>query len=199
MRVPKHPALIAAFCALFVMGFAADGARAASVPARLPAPVIAIVDVQRILQESLASKSVQKQLDAQRAKFQNEIEIEENGLSKAERSLADARDKLSPQAYAEREQALRQRFSVVENHVQSRRNALDESYSTAMNTVRAALLQVVGAVAREHGANVVIVKQQALWTDKPLDITGEVLARLDKKLPQVTVHMPAEETGKKKK
>jgi Skp family chaperone for outer membrane proteins len=164
----------------------------ADAPAKLPNPVIAIVDVQRILQESLAAKSVQKQLEAQRLKFQNEIEGEENGLRQAEQDLTKQRDKLAAQAYADQEQQLRQRFSTVENHVQSRRKVLDQSFTDSMNTVRSALLDVVDKVAHEHGANIVIVKQQALWTDQPLDITDEVLKRLDLKLPKVDVSMPAE-------
>jgi Skp family chaperone for outer membrane proteins len=61
-----------------------------------------------------------------------------------------------------------------------------------MNLVRSALLDVVDKAAHEHGANIVIVKQQALWADQPLDITNEVLKRLDQKLPKVDVAMPVE-------
>jgi outer membrane protein len=135
---------------------------------------------------------VQKQLEAQRSKFQTEIEGEENDLRQAEQDLSKQRDKLVAQAYADQEQQLRQRFSTVENHVQVRRKALDQSFADSMDTVRTALLDVVDKVARGHGANIVIVKQQALWTDQPLDITDEVLRRLDQKLPQVSVTMPAD-------
>jgi len=166
-------------------------ARAADVPAKLPSPVIAIVDVQRILQESLAAKSVQKQLEAQRSKFQNEIEGEENGLRQAEQDLSKQRDQLTAQAYSDKEQQLRQRFSTVETHVSARRKVLDQSFTDSMNTVRSALLEVVDKTAREHGANIVIVKQQALWTDQPLDITDEVLKRLDQKMPKIDVATPA--------
>ena len=185
------------FSALLITAIAALPARADTPTAKLPAPVIAIVDVQRILQESLAAQSVQKQLEAQRAKFQNEIEGEENGLRSAEQDLAKQRSELAAQAYADREQQLRQRFSSVENHVQERRKVLDQSFTDSMNTVRGALLDVVDHTAHEHGANIVIVKQQALWTDQPLDITDEVLKRLDQKLPKVDVATPPEKPSEK--
>jgi Skp family chaperone for outer membrane proteins len=171
-------------------------ARAADVPTKLPAPIIAIIDVQRILQESLSSKSVQKQLDAQRSKFQNEIEGEENGLRQAEQDLAKERGQEPATTYADHEQQLRQRFAVVENHVQARRKVLDQAYSDSMDRVHAALMDVVNDVAHEHGANIVIVKQQALWTDQPLDVTDEVLKRLDQKLPKVDVVLSAEKPDK---
>jgi Skp family chaperone for outer membrane proteins len=180
----------------FVCLVAWAGAPRAEGAAKLPSPTIAIVDVQRIMQESLAAKSAQKQLEAQRSKFQNEIEGEENGLRKAEQDLARERSQLAAQAYSDREQQLRQRFSTVETHVQSRRKVLDQSFTDAMNAVRSALLDVVDKVAHERGANIVIVKQQALWTDMPLDITDEVLKRLDLKMPKVNVAAPAEKPEK---
>jgi len=37
----------------------------------------------------------------------------------------------------------------------------------------------------------VILKEQALWTDQPLDITDEVLKRLDQKMPKLNIAAPA--------
>lgn len=182
--------LVSFFLGLFLAPSSAEA------PAKLPTPVIAIVDVQRILQESMAAKSVQTQLEAQRSKFQNEIEKEENSLRQAEQTLSKQRDQLTPQAYSEREQQLRQRFTTVQNHVQSRRKVLDRSFTDSMNAVRSALLDVVGTYARERGANIVIVKQQALWTDQPMDITDEVLKRLDQKIPKIDVNTPVETPAK---
>jgi len=161
--------------------------------APLPNPVAVVVDVQRILDESQAARSVQKQLETQRSKFQTEIEKEENGLSQAEQDLAKSRDQLTPDAYTDREQQLRQRFAIVERHVQARRKVLDQAFGDSMNTVRANLLAIVNDVAHERGANLVLIKQQVLWTDKALDMTDEVLSRLNTKLPQVTVKMAPEE------
>ena len=184
----------ALFC---VVGFfALLGAAHAETVVPLPSPVIAIIDVQRILQESLASKSVQKQLEAQRSTFQNEIEKEENGLRQAEQTLSQQRTKLSAQEYADREQQLKQRFLTVENHVQKRRKVLDQSYAEAMAAVRAALVDIVSSLARERGANLVIVKQQALWTDLPLDITDDVLKRFDQKMPKIDIAVPSEKPDK---
>jgi outer membrane protein len=162
-------------------------------PAPLPNPVIVVVDVQRILDESLAAKSVQKQLEGQRSKFQTQIEKEENGLRQAEQELTKARDQLTPDVYTDREQQLRQRFLTVERHVQARRKVLDQAFGDSMKAVRNNLQAIVDTVAHERGANLVLIKQQILWTDKALDMTDEVLGRLNAKLPSVTVQMAPEE------
>ncbi len=102
-----------------------------------PAATVAVVDMQRILQESLAAKSVQQKLDVQRSKFQTETESEENELRQAEQELSKTHDQLAASVYADREQQLRQRFLAVEQRVDGRRKVLDKSYSDAMNAVHA--------------------------------------------------------------
>ncbi len=162
-------------------------------PASIASPVVAVVDVQRILQESLAAKSVQKQIDVQRSKFQAETEKEENALRKAEEDLSKAHDSLSSDAYGEREQQLRQRTLTIERHFESRRKVLDQAFADAKNAISAALLDIVQTAAHERGANIVLLKQQILWANPALDVTDEVLSRLNKKLPQIPIKMGDED------
>ena len=160
-----------------------------------PGSAILVVDVQRVLDESLAAKSVQKQIETYRSKFQTDIGKEENDLRQAEQGLNKAHEKLTAETYADQEQQLRQRFLTVERHVQARRKVLDEAFSESMNAVRAGLLDTVSQVGHERGADMVLTKQQVVWTDKAIDVTDEVLARLNTKLPRVTVKMEPEEKG----
>lgn len=155
--------------------------------------VVAIVDVQRLLQESLAAKGVQQQLESQRSKFQAEVSGEEAELRKAEQKLAKMRDTATPQAYADEEQKLRQRFLEVERRVQSRRKALDQAFTDSMNAVREGIVNIVSAVSKEHGVNLAIVKQQVIWNDSAIDITNEVLERFNKAMPQLKVKIAPEE------
>jgi Skp family chaperone for outer membrane proteins len=158
------------------------------------APAVALlVDVQRVLDDAEAAKGVQKLLNAERVQFQTETEKEENQLRQAEQDLGKAHGHLAAAAYTEREQQLRQRFIAVERHVDMRRKMLDQSFTDAMNVVRDRLISIVKDVAHEKGANLVLVKQQVLWADKSLDVTDEVLARLNKALPEVTIKPPEED------
>lgn len=171
-----------------------NAARAATADNEAKAQLILLIDMQRILDQSDAAKGIQKQLETQRAKFQTRTEGEEDELRHAEDELNKARDQTAATAYADREQQLRQRFLTVERRVQARRKVLDQGFTDSMNAVRAALLQIVQDVAHERHATMVLVKQQALWADANYDITDEVLGRLNKKLPQVTVKLPSEDT-----
>lgn len=159
----------------------------------LKSSIVAIVDVQRILQASGAAKSVQQQLETQRSKFQTEIAVEEADLRDAEQKLSKLRETAKTDDYLEQEQKLQQRFLTVERHVQARRKALDQAYTDSMNIVRKALIDIVSEIAKQRGVNLVIVKQQVIWNDQNIDITDEVLTRLDKALPNVQVKAVTEE------
>ena len=173
---------------------AAPAVGAAPVTGEVKPSIVAIVDVQRLLQASKAAQSVQEQLDSRRGKFQTEIAAEETELRAAEQKLAKLRETAKAEDYVDQEQKLQQRFMAVERHVQARRKALDQSYTDSMNAVRKGLVDIVSQIAKERGINLVIVKQQVIWNDQVIDITDEALSRLDKALPNVQASIMPEES-----
>jgi Skp family chaperone for outer membrane proteins len=166
---------------------------------QLPVSIVAVIDVQHILQESAAAKDVQRQLEAQRVKFQSEISAEESKLRQAEQALTKSRETVTADVYSEHEQELRERFLTVERHVQTKRKALDQAFGDSMNVVRKSLLEIVDRTAHEHGANVVVIKQETLWNDASLEITEEVLERLNKTIAHVEVKVVTDEAEEPKK
>jgi len=184
--------LIRLFGVMLLLSGACPAAWAAA-GAEVKPSIVAIVDVQRILQASKAAKSVQDQLESQRSKFQTEISAEEADLREAEQKLSKLRETAKTEVFAEQEQKLQQRFLTVERHVQARRKTLDQASTDSMNTVRKGIVDIVSEIAKERGMNLVVVKQQVIWNDQNVDITDEVLVRLDKKLPQIQVKVMSEE------
>ncbi len=195
-RVSKAATLLAVLLALPAWAEPAETGKAAPVgiapPQRLEAAPsngrIAVIDVQRILQESRAARSVQKQLETQRAKFQAEISGREKELNDADNELKELRNtNKDGDAVTEKEQQLRQRFMEMERDVQTKRHALDEGFTKSMGVVRDNLLGVVDSLAQAKGLQAVLLKQQALWYEPTLDITDEVLTRLNAKITDVPV------------
>jgi len=158
--------------------------------AELQAPVIAVVDVQSILQEAAASKAIQKQLDTQRQTYQNDISKQEEKLRAAEQELNNQRSILSADAFAQKRREFEQQVADVQRTVQARKRALDQAFNESMSKVRDTLLQVVADVAGEQKATLVLAKQQVVIVEKSLDLTASVLERLNKKLPTVPVTLP---------
>ncbi len=152
---------------------------------------LAVIDVQRIMRESIAAKRIQTQLDAKREAYQTEIAQEEKRLRAAEKKFTAERADLSTTESSDREQALKQDFDNVERQVQARRRALEQAFNNAMAEVRKHLLAAVEEIAKTQKLQAVIAKQQMLWNDNALDITAEVLTQLNQRLPDFTITIPA--------
>ncbi len=156
---------------------------------------ILVVDMKRVLDESRAAVSVQKKIEARRSEFQKEIADKENEIRNDEQELLQSRGKMEAKAYAEKENQMRQKFRDVERYVQERRRVLEQATNDSMGRVRSVLQTIVTDIANKRSAHAVLSKQQVLWSQGSLDITDQVLERLNAELPDtdVTIEKAKEE------
>lgn len=156
----------------------------------LKAPVVAVVDIQRIMQESSASKGIQKAIESQRDSYQKEIQTLEDKLQSAENELRKQQTVLAPDAFAAKRRDFEKQVSDVQRTVQTRKRTLDTAFNDAMGHVQKAIYDIVQEVADERGANVVIPRNLVVLFASSLDVTEPVLERLNKQLPTVAVTIP---------
>lgn len=201
----KTPFRVAALSAITAAGllFAANSAMAQSAPktdapkaevpgpgAELKAPVIAVIDVQKIMQESAASKGITKSFESLRDSYQKEISALEDKLRKNEDELRKQQTVLSPEALANKRRDFEKQVADVQKTVQNRKRALETSLNEAMAVVHKTMVEVVADISRERGANLVLARQQFVLVDTQLDVTDAVMERVNKKLPQVALNVP---------
>ena len=151
---------------------------------------VAVLDVQAILRDAKAVKSIRKQITKFGSNFENEIEKERAEIRKANQELARQRTILSPDAFAEKRRKFEKRVVAVQRLVQKRQRELDKTRNQAMGVVNKAYTEIVSKMAKENNLAVIIRKAQTAFSVKGLDITNEILTRLDKKLPTVKVAEP---------
>jgi Skp family chaperone for outer membrane proteins len=167
------------------------GARAQQGAApQVAAPVIITVDVQQILRDSLVAKDVQAQMDQRTDRYTKEVSDQENELQKTQEELEKERTTLAPEAFNAKMRDFQGRYDTLDNRVQATRQALQQSYNDAMTKVENTALQIIADIAAERKANLVVAKAAVLFEAPELDITQEVIKRLDVKLPQVQLAAP---------
>jgi Skp family chaperone for outer membrane proteins len=152
---------------------------------KLPTTVAAVIDYQRILRDAAAAKSIREQIEARRQAYQEEVSKEEQRLHEADKAFAQQRSVLSPEAFAEKRRDFEQEVAEVQRLVQERRRELDSTAAAALNEVKTALIEIVTSIAEERGFNLVLPSSEVLFFARSLDLTEEVLAKLDARLPQV--------------
>jgi Skp family chaperone for outer membrane proteins len=158
------------------------------------APVIIIVDVQQILRDSLVAKNIQGQMNDRTDRYTKEVSAQENELRRTQDELERQRTVLSPDAFNTKMRDFQQRYDALDHGVQVTRQALQQAYNDAMTKVENTALQIISDIASERKANLVITKAAVLFEAPGLDITQDVIHRLDEKLPSVPLAV-AQEPG----
>lgn len=146
-----------------------------------------MVDHQRILRESKAAKSIQQQLEVRRRLYLDQLAKEEQRLNEVGKELARQRGVLSAEAFAQKRKEYEEAVQALQRASNERRRQLDEALAAANNVVRQALKEIVDELAETRGFNLVLPASGVLLYSPKIDITDEVLARLDRKLPTVKV------------
>lgn len=157
-------------------------------------PVIVIVDVQQILRDSQSAKDIQSQMDQRTERYTKEVTAEEDELRHTQDELERQRTVLSPDAFNSKMRDFQQRYDALDHGVQVTRQAWQQAYNDAMTKVENTALQIIADIAAERKANLVLTKAAVLFEAQGLDITQEVIRRLDQKLPSVTLSL-AQEPG----
>ena len=67
------------------------------------------------------------------------------------------------------------------------KEALDQAKAVALNEVREAMIDVARTLAEERGFNLLLPSSGLVLFSPQIDLTDDILARLDQKLPNVKV------------
>lgn len=164
-------------------------------PAQEPTKIfvkIAVIDMQRIRRTAAVVKDIGIQIKAYRTAFQTDVRKEEKELRTANQELARQRTILAPEAFAAERRKFEEKLAAVQRSVQQRKQELDKVQGGVLQTVREALHGIILNFANENGLTLIFAKKQTILVAKPLEITDEILARLDKKLPQLKVAAPGQ-------
>lgn len=186
-RPVRPPMRAVALCILLLAGMPAE-LRAQETP---PLP-IAILDVQGVLKRAKAAQDIRSQIETLRTAFQKDVREQEQTLRKADQELAQQRAILSAEAFAARRKEFEGRARAAQQKVQERKRGLERMFGAAMLKVQRAMEEITADIAKERNLAIVLPRQTVVLSETRLDISKEVLTRLDRKLPAVKVE-PVEE------
>jgi Skp family chaperone for outer membrane proteins len=161
-------------------------------PASAEEPVkIAVVDVGMVFRESAAVKSINTQLRPYLESFRADA-------AKVEQELRDSQDELArrqatvltPDASVAERHDLEQRALEAQEKVVRRKHSLDQAQTAAMRKVEIALNKIVLQIFTERKLTLILRRDQTAFFNPALDITKDVITRLDQQLPTVEIAPP---------
>jgi len=161
---------------------------AASASAAFAAELIAIVDTQKIYENSTAVKQIRDQIDKKAEEFKKDSADKEAYFKKKYDDLEKQKSVLKKDEFEQKNNDLAKEFGEAQKKVQDSRNVLDKAYVDAMQKVEVTFNAIVKGEANKKGAKVVLHKMQTIYSDPNLDVTDPVLTELNKQMPKATVN-----------
>lgn len=150
---------------------------------------VVIVDVKKIASEAKATKAIQEQIEAERKKVQADVTKQEEALRKEDQKLAEQRSVLAAEAFEAKRKEFKEKVVAAQRSVQQHRAKLENAYAQAMGDVQKQVVAIIAEMAAQRKFSVVIPSSQVLYFEPKLDITAEVMKKLDEKLPKVNVKL----------
>lgn len=148
---------------------------------------IGVVNVAKIMRDSKAATSVRDQLKSKQKSFQADLDAKEKALYAEDQALAKQKDSADKAGFEKKVKDFREKAASEQRAVQAKKAQLDKAFSAALEEIQKNVVDIVKQVASEKKMNLVVSSTQVLYGDDSLDVTDEVLKRLDSKLPTVNV------------
>ena len=160
----------------------------AQISSELEPVSLAVVDFRGVLSKSEAARNIRSVVDEKRQELRKYFLEVENSLRDEQKDLSKKRSIVTAEAFEKRARKLKEKAQSAQKLAQTSNQKLKKSFDQAMDKVQKELLRIIAEVAEESGVGVVLFRSAIVIAVKKLDISKEVLQRLNKKLPDVKVH-----------
>ncbi len=149
--------------------------------------VILIVDMDKIRRKADAVQLLQREVDQRRTAYRNELQQREQELRSAGADLTRQRTILSAEAFTQRRKALEERAATMQQEAKERRRVIEALFKKGMGQVQKHLSKILGEIAKDREADVVLTKALVALVKPELEITQQALDRLNAELPEVAL------------
>lgn len=148
---------------------------------------IAVVDIQRLMTESNAAKTIQEQVQSYQEKFLGELREKEEALRKKEKDVLEQRASLSQEEFAKQRDEFEKQLIEARQYAQSRKRALDEASAKALGQLRGEVFKVVQSIADANNYDLVLARQHVVLGAKSIDVSEEAMEKLNAAIKDIKV------------
>ena len=148
---------------------------------------IAILDIDKAINESVVYTSLQSTLEKQNLKYQQELKNYEAKIIALDKEIGQNPNKLNQDQLKNLKTELSQFEIEAQKIIQEHRINLDNAFSKAMEQIKASLFDITAKIAKEQNIQLILPKSQTLYNTNNIDITNQVLQTLNKNLKTVDI------------
>jgi outer membrane protein len=144
---------------------------------------IFVVDMQRVLDDSIVGKAARSDLQSELKKRESGISSKKGEIERLKADLQKQAAVLSESALMEKQEVIRKKERDLSTEVQGQREELGRKSDAQMKKVLAQIDIVLAEIAKERGNPIFVEKDPrlVLYSDPKLEVTSEVVKRLNEK------------------
>lgn len=148
---------------------------------------VAIIDIDQISKDAKVVKYIAKKISKQRDRYQKEISKKEKGLEKEKEKIEAKKSILSQEALEKQQKKFIEKVRDLKEFAAKRDKTLKSAYSESIKKVNEKVGEIVSEIAQEQELALVLPASQVVYSLDSLDITAQVIEKLDKKMSRVKV------------
>lgn len=150
---------------------------------------VGVVSIETLMREAKAAQSIRKQVEKERSSYQKKIKDVEGKLKSSEQELVKQKSILSEEAFVEKRKSFEKDIFSAQKDIRDKGQSLERAYGEAMVKLRKEILEIVAKLAEEKKIDLVLPQNQVVIAASGMDLTQEVLKRLDKKVQKISVKL----------
>ena len=152
-----------------------------------PNTSIGVIDLNKILSDADAAINAAEQIEEIAKEIENEIKLSDEEIIKEQNLLIESQSIMAPEAFESKRNAYESKVQKYNNERQSKLVKIDELIAVSRNEILSAIKPILEDVSNEKGITIILEKTSVMLNAEKMDITNEVLKKLNKSLPTLKV------------
>jgi len=152
-----------------------------------PNTSIAVVDLNLILSDSKAAKNATKQFEEIQKSTEDKIIASDKKMLEDRNKLIEQQSIIAPEAFELKAKDYENKLQDYQVDKQNKLRKLEGILQKARNEILENVKPILEDLSNELGVTVILEKNSVLLSANNMDITDDVIKKLNKKLPKIKV------------
>ena len=148
---------------------------------------IGVVNMDMVLQQSIATKTLKSKIDKKRKEYQEVIKKRGKKLQDFQQEVIKQQDSMKKEELTAKKKLFQQKVISAQRDTQEEIKNIDMAVAESLKELRKKAVMIVADIAKERNLDIVLSHQQVIIANKNIDITKDVLERLNKNVKSIPI------------
>jgi outer membrane protein len=148
---------------------------------------IGILDVERIMKESVAMRDFQSKIEKKEDEYRKEVEKKQSELDAEQKRIEGKRSILSKEAFDKEVSGFDKKLDSLKTFVDRKQSSLKKASIDAMSKLNDNVRDIFSDIAKDRELDIIMPASQAVYYEDKMDVTDDVLKKLNKKITKIDV------------